>query len=228
MPSDQDGRQTRAGAGTRRAQRIDTVWGELLFEPVERPGAPTGEAGRRADGTPDAEAGARTGTWGDAAEVRADRVPLREPGGDGSRGAGAAGASPRAQTAPPGDGAALRARAEAHAAARSLTASGRPRADRAAQFMPFAALRGYYELVREQQRVREPRHELTDEEALALSRTATRVRPGMLVRVTYYDVDAYVTLTGCVARIEPDLRRLTVIKTPVPFDDIRALEVIEA
>ena len=127
------------------------------------------------------------------------------------------------------DGAALRARAEAHAAARSLTASGRPRADRDSEIgASFAALRGYYELVREQQRVREPRHELTDEEALALSRTAARVRPGMLVRVTYYDVDAYVTLTGCVARIEPDLRRLTVIKTPVPFDDIRALEVIEA
>ena len=29
----------------------------------------------------------------------------------------------------------------------------RPRADRAQQFMPFAALKGYYDLIRERERV---------------------------------------------------------------------------
>ena len=31
----------------------------------------------------------------------------------------------------------------------------RPRADRAQQFMPFAALKGYYDLIRERERVAE-------------------------------------------------------------------------
>ena len=54
------------------------------------------------------------------------------------------------------------------------TRGGRPRADRAQQFMPFAALAGYYQMIREMQRVVEERHELTDEEAaeLAISRNA--------------------------------------------------------
>ena len=40
----------------------------------------------------------------------------------------------------------------------ATTSSGRPRADRAAQFMPFAALTGYYELVREQEHIARARY----------------------------------------------------------------------
>ena len=108
-----------------------------------------------------------------------------------------------------------------------FTASGHPRADRAAQFMPFAALRGYYELIRQQQRIPEAKHELTDEEALALSQTVYRVRRGQGVRVVYYDEDAYVTLTGCVSRIDLVERELMVVKTKIALDDIRELEIME-
>lgn len=104
------------------------------------------------------------------------------------------------------------------------TKNGRPRADRAAQFMPFAALTGYYRLVREQERIGEPRHEPTDEEAEALSRALLGLRKGDLARVTYYDWDSYVTRTGVVEAVEPAFRRLRLGGTSVPFDDIRAIE----
>lgn len=104
-----------------------------------------------------------------------------------------------------------------------LTANGQPRASRAAQFMPFAALTGYYELARQQERVPEPRHELTEEEALELSRTITQVKRGDIIRVTYYDWDAYRTVSGMVARVDTTLRRLQVVKTVIPFDDIRSI-----
>lgn len=117
-------------------------------------------------------------------------------------------------------------RPEQHGAS-PVTASGHPRADRAAQFMPFAALRGYYELIRQQQRIPEAKHELTDEEALALSQTVYRVRRGQMVRVVYYDEDAYVTLTGCVSRIDLVERELMVVKTKIALDDIRELEIME-
>lgn len=105
-----------------------------------------------------------------------------------------------------------------------LTANGRPRASRAAQFMPFAALTGYYELARQQERVTEARHELTEEEALALSRTIMQVKKGDLVRVTYYDWDAYRTVSGVVARVDFVYRRLQVVKTVIGFDDILAIK----
>lgn len=105
-----------------------------------------------------------------------------------------------------------------------LTANGQPRASRAAQFMPFAALTGYYELARKQERIVEPRHELTEEEALALSREMAQVKRGDLVHVTYYDWDAYRTVTGIVARIDTTFRRLQVVQTVIPFDDIRSIQ----
>ena len=115
--------------------------------------------------------------------------------------------------APGSDGPACGARPERRA-------DGRPRASRAAQFMPFAALTGYYDLVREQERITEPRHELTEEEAEALSRAIMQVRRGDLVRLTYYDRGAYKTRAGVVRAIEPDRRRLRLGDDTVPFDDI--------
>ena len=41
----------------------------------------------------------------------------------------------------------------------ALTSNGRKRASRAAQFMPFAALTGYYELIREQELLAQKRAE---------------------------------------------------------------------
>lgn len=110
------------------------------------------------------------------------------------------------------------------APAAGFTANGRSRASRAAQFMPFAALTGYYELARRQERITEERHELTEDEAIALSRTITQIKKGDLVRVTYYDWDAYRTVSGMVARIDTTFRRLQVVQTVIPFDDIRNIE----
>ncbi len=107
------------------------------------------------------------------------------------------------------------------------TASGRPRADRAAQFMPFAALRGYYELIRTRERVVEPRHELTEEEAVALSRVVAQVRRGDLVRAVHYDQDAYITTTGRVARIDLIYRTIQIVKTNISLDDVRELAILE-
>lgn len=99
-------------------------------------------------------------------------------------------------------------------------ADGRPRASRAAQFMPFAALTGYYDLVREQERVVEPRHELTEEEAEELSRAIVQVRRGDLVRITYYDRGGYQTRAGVVASVDPARRRLQLGGGYIAFDDI--------
>ena len=96
----------------------------------------------------------------------------------------------------------------------------RRHADRAAQFMPFAALTGYYDLVRERERVTEPRREPSEEEAARISTELAAVRRGQLVRVTHYDRDAYVTTEGIVTRVDPVARELTVVQRRISFDDI--------
>lgn len=109
--------------------------------------------------------------------------------------------------------------------AKTCRANGAARADRAAQFMPFAALTGYYELVREQERVAEPRREMTDEMAAALTAKLTRIRRGDLVRVTFYELDGYINRVDVVQQIEAPFRRLRLKGATIPFDDILDIEL---
>ncbi|AEB06811.1 hypothetical protein Corgl_0697 [Coriobacterium glomerans PW2] len=133
----------------------------------------------------------------------------REQPGDGGAAPSDAGWKPRSPLAAP-----------------RRCASGRPRAPRAAQFAPFAALQGYYDLIRDTERIIEPRHELTEDEAVALSQTIADLRPGDMMRVTYYAGDAYLTRTGCAGGIDRDRRRLQLVKTVIDFDDVRDIEIL--
>ena len=99
-------------------------------------------------------------------------------------------------------------------------------ADRAMQFAPFAALKGYYECVRMQERITEPRKELSEDEAEAISNTLNKLQIGTTVKIRYYDIDAYTTIEGVVTELNPPYRRLKVVKTAIPFDDIYTIELL--
>ena len=49
-------------------------------------------------------------------------------------------------------------------------------ADRAKQFMPFASLKGYYEMTRKREHIREPRRELSEDSAEELNRKLCAVQ----------------------------------------------------
>lgn len=102
----------------------------------------------------------------------------------------------------------------------------RRHADRAMQFAPFAALKGYYECVRAEERLTEPKREIGDDAAELISYTLNNLRVGVTVKVRYYDIDAYTTITGVITEINYPYRRLKIIKTTIPFDDIYAIEAI--
>lgn len=87
--------------------------------------------------------------------------------------------------------------------------------------MPFAALKGYYDLLRTREHATEPRHELTEEEARALSEKMAQVRPRIMVTVTHYKDGGYRKTCGLVSSIDVIGRTLTVVKQAIAFDDIR-------
>ena len=99
-------------------------------------------------------------------------------------------------------------------------------ADRAMQFAPFAALKGYYECVRKQERITEPKKELSEDEAETISNTLNKLRVGITVKIRYYDVDAYTNIEGVVTEVNTPYRRLKVVKTVIPFDDIYSIELL--
>ncbi len=103
----------------------------------------------------------------------------------------------------------------------------RAHADRARQFMPFAALKGYHEMAREQETVREPRRDMTEERALALSKKVASLHKGDIVRIVHYEDGAYRTLIGAIAEIDETFRSLTVVKRRITFDDVLSIEQLQ-
>lgn len=105
--------------------------------------------------------------------------------------------------------------------------ASRRSADRAKQFMPFASLKGYYDGLREQERVREPKRELSEDDAEQLSAVLSSFSRGALVRVRYYRQDCYETTEGIVTEFDTVFRKMRIVRNTVAFDDIIEAELLE-
>ena len=98
--------------------------------------------------------------------------------------------------------------------------------ERVRQFMPFAALKGYHDLVRDREHVPQPRRAMTDDRALALSQVVAGLEKGDVVRVTFYEDDGYTTVRGAVSEVVEALRGIRVVRRWIPFDAIDTIEVM--
>lgn len=110
-----------------------------------------------------------------------------------------------------------------------------PRADRAAQFSPFAALTGYDAAVRESARVTQRRMELDEGVKAELNRRLNRILDCLpeqpQVSLTYFVPDerkvggAYRTVTGRVKKMDSVAKTLTLVDgTMVPMEELTAVE----
>ena len=84
------------------------------------------------------------------------------------------------------------------------------RLQRAKQFMPFAALKGFETLLAAVARPKEARVELSEDQIEELNKALQTVRCGDWVRVIYYDKHKYTELIGPVDVINKRLQILTV------------------
>ena len=97
---------------------------------------------------------------------------------------------------------------------------GKPHDSRARQFVPFMALKGYHQLVRQQEAQPEPRMPRSDEDLHRLSQQLTQLERGQLVRVTRYVQDHYAPVCDRVRQVDVDLRILRLENHAVSFDHI--------
>ena len=100
-----------------------------------------------------------------------------------------------------------------------------PVSERAKQFMPFAALHGYYDLVKRKEE--KPSEREAEERAEKLSEAAEKIKKGDFVKVRYYAVDRYRISEGAVTEIDKTMRYIKIIKTRIPFEDIADIEITE-
>jgi len=92
--------------------------------------------------------------------------------------------------------------------------------NRAKQFVPFAALKGYEEALRAKEKIVVSKVEFSEEKKEELNRKLLQVHKNDMVTVVYFCKDEYLQMEGRVSRIDKDMRILKVVNTKIAFSDI--------
>jgi hypothetical protein len=99
-----------------------------------------------------------------------------------------------------------------------------PMEKRAAQFLPFQAVKGLDEALLAKEKIVVPKIELSDEMYEELDKKMHKIRKGRIITCIYFHKGEYLKVTGMVARFDEIARILQIVDTKIPFDDI--LDVI--
>ena len=91
---------------------------------------------------------------------------------------------------------------------------------RAQQFVPFAALTGYYKLVEEKENEYEPKMEMSEDVANDLNYKFSQLKVGAEVVVKYYKINKYLIISGKVKYIDLTKEYLVINGEKVLFCDI--------
>ena len=102
------------------------------------------------------------------------------------------------------------------------------RENRAKQFMPFAALKGYEEALAEKERIVVEKIELTDESKDELDRKLHILKKNDIAEIVYYNNDEYLKITGMVSRIDLDAKIIRIVNTKISFDDLYDIQIAES
>lgn len=106
----------------------------------------------------------------------------------------------------------------------NMTRGKMAREERAKQFMPFAALKGYPEALRKKEKITVPKVELSEDSAQVLDRKLRQIRKSDIITVVYFCKGEYLKQTGMVSRIDVTARVLKVVNTKIRFSDILDVE----
>ena len=94
------------------------------------------------------------------------------------------------------------------------------RAERAKQFMPFAALKGHMEALHEREREIVSRKELSDQAKEELDREFQKIRRNSVVRVKYFCEGEYLETTGTVSELNTISGFLKISDIRIFFENI--------
>ena len=102
-----------------------------------------------------------------------------------------------------------------------------PRSQRAKQFAPFDALVGLRAALKEKEKIRVPRKEISDDMAEEIDRTLRSLETGKIVTVVWYNSleENYNQITGEVKNADIQKKFLQIEHTHIYLDDIFSIEI---
>ena len=102
----------------------------------------------------------------------------------------------------------------------------RTKAQRAQIFQSFDALKGFREILKEQERIIVPKKILSEDDLEELNYKIHQVKVGMIIQVVYYDKGQYIQLEGVVSKINLDTKIIQIVKIKLNLLQIVSLEII--
>ena len=98
---------------------------------------------------------------------------------------------------------------------------------RASIFQSFDALKGFRELLLEQEKIKVDKVTLSEDALNTLDNEIHLIKEGMIVKVTYYDKDGYYLKEGVVSKINFEMKLLQIVKQKINMKDIVKIECEE-
>jgi hypothetical protein len=104
-----------------------------------------------------------------------------------------------------------------------------PIKERAKIFAPFDALKGFREMLADEEIIKEAKIEPSEDLIEYLSNVINSLEVGMLIEVKYYVLkeECYKKMTGIFTKIDRVYKKITVVKTKINIEDIIDIKVIE-
>lgn len=96
--------------------------------------------------------------------------------------------------------------------------------ERAQIFQPFDSLKGFRQLLKQQEHITVKKPFFSEDELQELNTKLTLIRRGMLLSVCYLENDECLKIQGMVANINMDTKVLQIVKKKIPFHHILSLQ----
>lgn len=93
--------------------------------------------------------------------------------------------------------------------------------------MPFDALKGFREAIKEKEKIVVEKKELTEDDYNKLNEAFLKIKKGSIIRVIYYSKEEYLEYTGMVSEVNESARYIKIVKEKISLDDIKEVNIIE-
>lgn len=96
----------------------------------------------------------------------------------------------------------------------------RTKAQRAQIFSSFDALKGFREILKEQEKVIVPKKILSEDDLSELDYKFNKIKIGMIIKIIYYNRGEYIQLEGIVSKLNKDTKIIQIVKTKINIQNI--------
>ena len=100
--------------------------------------------------------------------------------------------------------------------------------DRAKQFLPSDALKGFREAISTMEEIHELKHDLSIDELNDLDKKIKSIKKNDLIKVKYFYLDDYIETIDTLKKVDNIYKRIILKNNKISFDDIMDIELIRS